>query len=187
MLLRSDWSLFACGALVALFGSACIPSRVRAGHEPGSTWWVADEQSDSPHPEKNSSKPEQGPGNDAKPTSCWQGEITYYSDKLAGRSTASGEAYDPAKLTAAHRTLPFGTLLQVQNGDHSVIVRVNDRGPFSGHATLDISRQAATQIGMVRAGRVVATICQLQPNAYTQQEPMNDSEVANHDVAFFRF
>lgn len=86
---------------------------------------------------------------------AWSGDATYYSDRLAGRPTASGEPYDPRALTAAHRTLPFGTLVRVTPlaGGPGVTVRINDRGPFGDEARIiDLSRAAAEQIGLVRAG-----------------------------------
>ena len=71
------------------------------------------------------------------------------------RSTASGEPYRAVKLTAAHRTLPFGTLLRVTNvrNGRSVVVRVNDRGPFHARRVVDLSRAAAAELGLVRRGR----------------------------------
>lgn len=83
------------------------------------------------------------------------GDASYYADKYHLRSkTASGELYDKYKFTAAHRTLPFGTYLKVQNLDNgkTVTVRVNDRGPFKKGRIVDLSRAAAEQVGMVRAG-----------------------------------
>ncbi len=88
------------------------------------------------------------------------GVASYYADSLAGRPTASGEPYDPTDLTCAHRTLPFGTLVEVKRDDgRSVIVRVNDRGPFGKKKRLvDLSRRAAEELGMVRAGVVNVTL-----------------------------
>ena len=82
------------------------------------------------------------------------GEASYYGDELAGRPTASGETFDPDNLTAAHRTLPLGTRLRVTNtrNGESVVVRVNDRGPFAKRRVLDLSKGAAKQIGMLRSG-----------------------------------
>ncbi|NMC69457.1 MAG: septal ring lytic transglycosylase RlpA family protein, partial [Myxococcales bacterium] len=80
---------------------------------------------------------------------------SYYSDTLAGNPTASGEPYDPAALTAAHRTLPFGTRVRVTRLDdeRSVEVRINDRGPFGRRdRIIDLSRAAAERLGMIRAG-----------------------------------
>lgn len=90
----------------------------------------------------------------AEPRYVAVGEASYYADKFQGRKTASGERYDKKKLTAAHRTLPFGTLVTVinlQNGKR-VHVRVNDRGPFAGDRIIDLSRAAAAKIGLLRSG-----------------------------------
>ena len=88
------------------------------------------------------------------------GTASYYADSLAGRPTASGEPYDPRALTAAHRTLPFGTIVEVTREDgRKVVVRVNDRGPFGRkERILDLSRAAAEQLGIVRAGVAKVTI-----------------------------
>ena len=82
------------------------------------------------------------------------GEASYYGEELAGRPTASGETFDPSKMTAAHRTLPLGTRLRVTNtkSGESVVVRVNDRGPFAKNRVLDLSKGAAKRIGMLRSG-----------------------------------
>ena len=82
------------------------------------------------------------------------GIASYYGNELAGNRTANGERFDPGQLTAAHRTLPFGSMVRVtnmSNGD-SVIVRINDRGPFSRGRVIDVSHAAAREIGMQRSG-----------------------------------
>ena len=82
------------------------------------------------------------------------GMASYYGNELAGNRTASGERFDPGQLTAAHRSLPFGSMVRVtntSNGD-SVIVRINDRGPFSHGRVIDVSHAAAREIGMHRSG-----------------------------------
>lgn len=75
---------------------------------------------------------------------------TWYGNELRGRRTASGERFNPDGLTAAHRSLPFGTCLLVSNPQtgKSVKVRVNDRGPFTKGVSLDLSAGAARAIGM---------------------------------------
>lgn len=82
------------------------------------------------------------------------GKGSYYADKFEGRATASGEKFDQGKLTAAHRTLPFGTKVKVTNvsNGRSVTVRVNDRGPFAAGRIIDVSKKAAKKLGMVDAG-----------------------------------
>jgi rare lipoprotein A len=83
-----------------------------------------------------------------------QGIASYYGAELAGNRTASGERFNPHGLTAAHRTLPLGTKLRVTNvaNGRSVVVRVNDRGPFVGKRLIDVSLGAAREIQMIRSG-----------------------------------
>lgn len=85
-----------------------------------------------------------------------EGRVSYYHDSLAGHATASGEPYDPRVLTCASRELPFGTLIRIVRPDTgaSVVVRVNDRGPWGRRhpRILDLSRAAAEAIDMIRAG-----------------------------------
>jgi rare lipoprotein A len=82
------------------------------------------------------------------------GLASYYAAKFHGRRTASGEKFSSKQLTAAHLTLPFGTRLKVTNPSNntSVIVRVNDRGPYIRGRMLDLSRAAADLIGITRSG-----------------------------------
>ncbi|WP_082363508.1 septal ring lytic transglycosylase RlpA family protein [Chondromyces crocatus] len=88
-----------------------------------------------------------------------RGRASYYSDRLAGRSTASGEPYRPGLLTAAHRKLPFGTVVDVIRADgRRVRVTINDRGPFTKGRIIDLSRKAAEAIGMIREGVVDVTV-----------------------------
>jgi len=82
------------------------------------------------------------------------GLATVYSERLDGHVTASGQKYDPTKLTAAHKTLPFGTRVKVTNvkNGKSVVVRINDRGPRQAGRVLDLSPRAARALGMRRLG-----------------------------------
>lgn len=84
-----------------------------------------------------------------------EGLATYYADSLHGNPTASGEPYDRDDLTAAHRTLAFGTRVKVTNLDNgkSVVVRINDRGPHVDAHIIDVSGAAAEKLGMVDAGK----------------------------------
>jgi rare lipoprotein A len=86
--------------------------------------------------------------------SRFSGQVSYYSDSLAGNSTASGEPYQPRAFTAAHRSLPFGTVVRVIGLDtgRTVYVRINDRGPFVRGRVLDLSRAAAQQLGLMGRG-----------------------------------
>lgn len=82
------------------------------------------------------------------------GKASWYGGKFHGRKTASGEAYDMNKLTCAHKTLPFGTILKVTNTDNgkSVQVKVTDRGPFVKGRVLDLSKKAAEDLGFIKTG-----------------------------------
>ncbi|NWD77633.1 septal ring lytic transglycosylase RlpA family protein [Pseudomonas gingeri] len=82
------------------------------------------------------------------------GMASYYGAQHQGKRTASGEPFDPHAMTAAHRQLPFGTRVKVTNlaSDKSVIVRINDRGPHTRGRLIDLSREAAAQLGMLQNG-----------------------------------
>jgi rare lipoprotein A len=83
-----------------------------------------------------------------------EGLGSFYGAGLQGQLTASGERFDKERLTAAHRTLPFGSCVRVQSvaTGRSVNVRVNDRGPFVGNRIIDLSEAAARELGMISAG-----------------------------------
>lgn len=83
-----------------------------------------------------------------------QGVASFYSDRFQGRTTASGDAFDQRELTAAHRTLPFGTKVLVTRPDNGrqVEVMINDRGPFVSGRVIDLSKSAARALGMLRRG-----------------------------------
>ncbi len=89
-------------------------------------------------------------------SSCSEGQRIISAYYMDGRRTASGERFDPNGMTAAHRTLPFGTHLKVINPRNGkvVTVRINDRGPFVKGVTLDLSRGAAQAIGLLGTGAV---------------------------------
>ena len=81
---------------------------------------------------------------------------SWYGQEFAGRTTANGEIFDPMLMTAAHRTLPFGTIARGEESrrpDRRVRVRVNDRGPYVGDRLIDLSYAAAQQIGIVEQRR----------------------------------
>lgn len=104
--------------------------------------------------------PRSGAATTAPAGAVLHGKATYYADSLAGHKTASGEPYDPGALTAAHRTLPFGTVVRVRRKDgREVTVRINDRGPFGKEdRILDLSRRAAEELGMIRDGVVTVEV-----------------------------
>ncbi|WP_100076865.1 septal ring lytic transglycosylase RlpA family protein [Chryseobacterium camelliae] len=90
--------------------------------------------------------------NETKKTSY----ASYYNDKFNGRKTASGEIFDNSKLTAANRSLPFGTHIKVTNLNNGkeVIVKINDRGPYSSSRSLDMSKAAFKEIGDTGRGTI---------------------------------
>ena len=90
----------------------------------------------------------------ANPAKVISGPASWYGPGFHGRKTANGERFDQNALTAAHRSLPFGTKVKVtcRNSGRSVTVRINDRGPFTGGRVIDLSRAAASQIGLVNRG-----------------------------------
>lgn len=112
------------------------------GHNAGSDWMNA-----------NASLPSSTGGRG------FSGMASYYGSE-SGNRTASGARFNPGGMTAAHRSLPFGTRLRVSHGGRSVVVTVNDRGPFIRGRVLDLSRGAASVIGLTGrgVGRVVAEV-----------------------------
>lgn len=92
-----------------------------------------------------------GDNGEAEASSRQEGAASFYSH---GKRTANGERFNPAGLTAAHRSLPFGTKVKVthRKSGKSVVVRINDRGPFTKKRIIDVSHGAAKQLGMISAG-----------------------------------
>jgi rare lipoprotein A len=85
---------------------------------------------------------------------------------MHGSRTANGEKFNPNGLTAAHKTLPFGTILRVTNPDNgrSIVVRINDRGPFTKGVDLDIARGGAQELGLIQKGRGKVFVEELIPS-----------------------
>jgi rare lipoprotein A len=106
------------------------------------------------------------------------GTASFYHDKFVGRKTASGERFSQKEYTCAHRTLPFGTKLKVTNlkNGKTVVVTVNDRGPFKKGRVIDMSKKAASELGFVRDGiaSVVITL-EAEPGELFAFTPLNDS------------
>lgn len=95
-----------------------------------------------------------GTSSSSKLLKTMEGIASYYADDFNGKKTANGEIYDMHKMTAAHRSLPFNSKVRVTNLDNkrSIIVRINDRGPFKLERIIDLSLGAATQLGMKGTG-----------------------------------
>lgn len=92
-----------------------------------------------------------------------KGKASYYADKYHGRTTASGEVFNQQALSAAHQTLGFGSRVKVTNiaNNKSVIVTINDRGPFIRGRIIDLSKKAFSQIASVKQGVIDVTVEQL--------------------------
>jgi rare lipoprotein A len=84
----------------------------------------------------------------------YNGLASYYNDKFDGRKTANGEIFSQKELTAAHRTLPFGTIVKVTriSNQKQVVVRINDRGPFADNRIIDLSYRAAVELDLINVG-----------------------------------
>ncbi|MDD3772727.1 MAG: septal ring lytic transglycosylase RlpA family protein [Weeksellaceae bacterium] len=96
-------------------------------------------------------------GASMKIASTWlsgSGKVSWYGDRFHGKLTASGEKYDMHDFTAAHKTLPFGTKVKITNPNNgkSVIVEINDRGPYVKTRQFDLSRAAFAEIGNIDSG-----------------------------------
>lgn len=89
-----------------------------------------------------------------------RGLASWYGEPFHGRRTASGEVFNMNELTAAHKTLPFGTRVRVRHATtgKEVTVRINDRGPFSKGRIIDLSRAAAAQVGLLRTGTATVVL-----------------------------
>ena len=100
------------------------------------------------------------PATAAAPAGTESGRIAWYGKKFKGRKTASGERYNPNAMTMAHKSLPFGTKVKVTNpaNGHSVVLRVNDRGPSQADRIGDVSHAAARKLGMTKAGVIDAQL-----------------------------
>ena len=99
----------------------------------------------------NSSKYED---NNTETVTVMYGKASYYGNEFEGRSTANGDTFSNREFTAAHKSLPFGSMVRVTNiaNNKSVIVRINDRGPYAPGRVIDLSKRAAEELDMIRAG-----------------------------------
>jgi rare lipoprotein A len=109
-----------------------------------------------------------------------EGLASWYGGKFQGRRTASGEIFDTNEFTAAHKTLPFGTIVKVTNLENgeSTVVRINDRGPFVPGRIIDLSRAAAAAIGLAGTGIAKVRIQVLDTDSPEAAEPAANPGVA---------
>ncbi len=104
-----------------------------------------------------------------------KGTASWYGNKFHGRKTANGEIFNKDELTAAHNTLPLPSVVRVTNLENgkSVVVRVNDRGPFSKNRVIDVSRNAATKLGFVNKGTTKVEVKLLKEETDDLYERLN--------------
>jgi rare lipoprotein A len=131
-----------CAVVVFLVGCASTPRF--AGRE--------EQRSDEHKPPAQTEQPAKQPA--GKILLTLEGIASYYAQDFHGKQTSNGETFDMNALTAAHRTFPFGTKVRVTNleNNKTVIVRVNDRGPFKEGRMMDLSMGAAKEIDLIRTG-----------------------------------
>ena len=109
------------------------------------------------------------------------GKASFYHDKFHGRITSNGEEYSQNDFTAAHKTLPFNTIVHVTNkqNNRSVVVRINDRGPFKKSRIIDLTRSAAKKLDMIPFGVVPVKI---KPLTFLDRANLNDSMIKENEV-----
>lgn len=109
------------------------------------------------------------------------GKASFYANKFEGKTTASGETYRHELLTAAHRTLPFGTLVKVTNisNGKTVVVRINDRGPFIEERIIDVSKSAATTLDFVNIGITEVTLEIVTEEVQSQESSVDTTNNIN--------
>ena len=109
---------------------------------------------------------------DGKTAFSQTGKASWYGPGFHGKKTANGERFDMNTLTAAHRTLPISSRVRVTNlaNGKSVVVRINDRGPYHGNRVMDLSKAAAQELGFIRTGTAQVKIEQITADAPTRKE-----------------
>ena len=155
--------LFFSASVAALFLAGCMPAAVSASTEVATLAQA--------------------------PTQGYEGRASWYGPGFAGRRTANGEIFDPSQLTAAHKTLPFGTRVRVTNlnNGRSTLVRINDRGPFKPGRIIDLSRAAAEQIGMIGSGTAPVTLELMSTNNSATLATAVDNSLQGYSVVSSRY
>ncbi len=161
--MRTVRLMFQCLLAAGMLLPGCSPAPRYIAHSPVSGNKSTQRQPDSPASQGSSGDDHSGVAMDGKtfipverqPVGAHiRGKASFYSEDFHGRKTSNGETFDMHALTCAHRTLPFNTWLDVKNiaNGRTVVVRVNDRGPFVGDRIIDISLGAARELRMVETG-----------------------------------
>ena len=144
--------------------------------------WSFDNPSSTIIPRAGDTQEASPPAIDATPmtsTIIETGLASWYGAKHQGKRTASGEIFDQTKFTAAHRTLPWGSIVRVTNLDNgkSVEVRINDRGPFAKARVIDLSRAAARALAMMKSGVSPVRIELLSPREISSDLALQNSQL----------
>jgi rare lipoprotein A len=148
--------LAACLGLFLLQACTTLPGPSETGEPAGGTAQPAPSREVQPKPDPSTARK-----TPAVPATLPQtGQASWYGAAHHGKRTASGAIYDQTKLTAAHRSLPFGTRVQVTNVSNgkSVEVEITDRGPYAGNRIIDLSRAAASALGMIESGTATVRV-----------------------------
>jgi len=151
-------AVLGCAALLVLGCAGSRPTEATATGRPvpAETGILAPVRSFHPRPRGENVPPIQYPEQPYRVARVQKGIASYYADKFHGRLTANGETFDMNQLTAAHKTLPFGTLVRVTNleNEKKVLLRINDRGPFVKNRIIDVSYAAAKVLDFLHEGVV---------------------------------
>ncbi|MBS4029304.1 MAG: septal ring lytic transglycosylase RlpA family protein [Ignavibacteriales bacterium] len=147
--------LFVCGMFVALLLQSCgtVPRFTSSPRDASQKNKSVEKKTETKVKEKNETK-NQNENEEHDVIKVQEGIASYYGDAFHGNTTANGETFDMYKFTAAHRTLPLGTKVRVKNlaNNRSIILRINDRGPYVDGRIIDVSYAAAKQLGMIETG-----------------------------------
>lgn len=140
--------------------SAAAPDAAAVRIDPATSAALIEFVPVQPTTEVTAAAPQSPAPSDPQETRLGRGSASYYAARFDGKRTASGERFDSDDMTAAHRTLPFGSLVRVTNpgNGRSVVVRINDRGPFTRSRLIDVSRAAAVELGMVAHGHATVEL-----------------------------
>jgi rare lipoprotein A len=116
-----------------------------------------------------------------------KGEASWYGPGFHGKKTANGETFNKNKFTAAHRTLPFNTLVKVINTENgkSVLVRINDRGPYAKDRILDLSEAAAEKIGLKKTGTAFVSLVLVKGDIQKSEQKISTGEQFSVQIASF--
>jgi rare lipoprotein A len=151
MPMANRWFLAACSGLLLVQGCTTLPGPSETGEPVEAPPPKVQTKPDPPSVKKTPAVPASLPQT---------GQASWYGAAHHGKRTASGAIYDQTKLTAAHRSLPFGTWVQVTNlsNGKSVEVEITDRGPYVGNRIIDLSRAAASALGMIESGTATVRV-----------------------------